>query len=41
MTRNEEVKGYVNNVEMHEKKILAATDWANKKNYEYVVNYMR
>ena len=37
----EEVKGYVNNVEMHEKKILAATDWANKKNYEYVVNYMR
>ena len=37
----EEVKGYIKDNEVHQKKLEVATTWAVKNNCEYIVNFMR
>lgn len=37
----EEVKGYIKDKEIHQKKVEAASVWVEQKNYEYVINFMR
>jgi len=36
----EEVKGYINDVEVHNKKIMAAEKWAEENNCKYKLNFM-
>jgi hypothetical protein len=36
----EEVKGYINNLEMHDRKVIVAENWCKKNNCKYRLNFM-